>query len=77
MEQLNAKVWVVVNEFKDGTSEIVGVYSDLGEAMFQSHAQKDESIKENYLQQHQVQSGQGNVMNLKEMNEWIKKEEAE
>lgn len=75
MEQPTGEVWVVVNEFNDGTSEVVGVYSDLGEAMFRSHAQKDESIKENYLQQHQIQGKSGNVMSLKEFNDLLKLEE--
>lgn len=69
------KVWVVVNEFKDGTSEVVGVYSDIGEAMFQTGEQKGEDIAETYLQEHKVQGGQGNVMNLKEMSEFIESEE--
>lgn len=71
----NEKVWVVVNEMKDGTSEVVGVYSDIGEAMFQTGEQKGEDVAESYLQEHKVQGGQGNVMTLKEMSEWIAKEE--
>jgi len=70
------KVWVVVNEFKDGTSEIVGVYSDLGEAMFSSHAQKDDLINENYIQEHVIQHESENTMSLKQFNDLLKVEES-
>ena len=75
MNNQNEKVWVIVNEFKDGTSEVVGVYSDTGEAMFQTGEQKGEDVSDTYLQEHKIQGGQGNVVSLKEMSEWIKKED--
>lgn len=43
--------------------------------MFQSHFQKDESTKETYLQEHQIQGKSGNVMSLKEFNDLLKLEE--
>ena len=61
------KVWTVVNELKDGTSEIVGVYSDIGEAMSQSFDQKNDSINKNYIHEHKMLVNSGSTLTLQEL----------
>ncbi|SFH68883.1 hypothetical protein [Pisciglobus halotolerans] len=71
------KVWVVVIEKKDGTSEIVGVFKDVGDAMVKSEYTNklgNDDYKEIYIQEHEVVENTGQTMNLKEFSEFAKRE---
>lgn len=71
------KVWVVVIEKKDGTSEIVGVFKDVGDAMVKSgYTNKlgNDDYKEIYIQEHEVVENTGQTMNFKEFSEFAKRE---
>lgn len=70
-------VWVVVIEKQDGTSEIFGVFKDVGDAMLVSsnaNASGNPEYKEIYIQEHAVVEKTGQTMNLKEMSEVLKGE---
>lgn len=70
-------VWVVVIEKQDGTSEIVGVFKDVGDAMLVSgnaNTSGKSEYKEIYIQEHAVVEKTGQTMNLKEMSEFVKGE---
>ena len=68
-------VWVVVNELVGGGSEIVGVYSELGEAMVQSSKQKSDKVEETYVQQQPIISRKGNTVSLRQFYDWVETEE--
>lgn len=68
-------VWVVVNELVGGGSEIVDVYSELGEAMVQSSKQKSDKVEETYVQQQPIISRKGNTVSLRQFYDWVETEE--
>lgn len=68
-------VWVVVNELVGGGSEIVGVYSELGEARVQSSKQKSDKVEETYVQQQPIISRKGNTVSLRQFYDWVETEE--
>lgn len=71
------KVWVVVIEKHDGTSEIEGVYKDVGDAMVASqnaNTSGNKKYKEIYIQEHRVIERVGRSMNLQEFSKFAKRE---